>query len=132
MFEDMERSLAIPRQQWSKDPTTNPRCLSMDMVENDKEYTAIFNVPGVNKKDVNISVEGQRLLVSVDNEDEHKGVEGKGDTKVHWRERHVGHVSRTIQLPNNVDMNSIEANQNNGVLKIHFTKKNKKRTITVN
>mmetsp|Transcript_15783 Transcript_15783/g.19574 ORF Transcript_15783/g.19574 Transcript_15783/m.19574 type:complete len:147 (-) Transcript_15783:201-641(-) len=135
IFDDMEKSLAMPRQRWSKDPTTDPKCLAMDMIENDKEYTAIFDVPGVNKKDVHISVEGQRLSVSVDHKDEHKGEKGKDDTKVHWRERHVGHISRTMQLPNNVDMNSIQANQDNGVLKIHFTKKaadSNVRKITVN
>mmetsp|Transcript_14539 Transcript_14539/g.16495 ORF Transcript_14539/g.16495 Transcript_14539/m.16495 type:complete len:142 (-) Transcript_14539:1283-1708(-) len=119
----------------SRDPTADPKCLKMDMVENDKEYTAVFDVPGVKKEDVHVNVEGHRLSVSVDYKDEHKGEEDEDGNKVHWRERHVGHVSRTIQLPNNVNMSTIEAKQNDGVLKIHFQKspdEDGSRRITVN
>lgn len=130
LFEDMDFPLATPRRQWKKSSNKYQRSLTMDMVENDKQYTALFNIPGANKQDVDVSVEGQRLSVSLERNDEHK--EGSNGLKVHWRERQVGTISRTIQLPNDVDMNSIEAKQDNGVLKIRFSKKNQKRKILVN
>jgi len=110
-------------------PKLKKRCnsarknLRMDMVENGEGYTAVYEVPGVSKEDVSIDLEGRKLTVVAKYKSEHSNSEDSDKATIHWQERTVGEISRTVRLPNNVDLSSIEAKQENGLLKLTMRKK---------
>mmetsp|Transcript_18458 Transcript_18458/g.30056 ORF Transcript_18458/g.30056 Transcript_18458/m.30056 type:complete len:139 (+) Transcript_18458:1321-1737(+) len=92
--------------------------MKLDMKETPKEFILKADVPGVPKKDVDVSVEEGILTISAHHEQEKNG----DDDKMHWSERSVGHVTRKVRLPDNVDVKKIQANQADGVLRISMPK----------
>mmetsp|Transcript_18573 Transcript_18573/g.22720 ORF Transcript_18573/g.22720 Transcript_18573/m.22720 type:complete len:196 (+) Transcript_18573:274-861(+) len=104
-----------------RDAFRDIQTLKMDMIENESSYTVTFDVPGVDKNNVDISIEDKNLTVSVDHKLERSSKDDK-EAKVHWRERTYGHVSRTFSLPKNADVNAVEAKQDDGVLTITIKK----------
>ncbi len=93
---------------------------SVDVSENDKEYVLKFEVPGIEKKDINIEVSNGMLTVSGEKKYE------KSDEKKHRIESFYGHFSRTFTLPENTSEQSIKAEQKNGVLQLHLKKTKEK------
>jgi len=91
----------------------------MDLVEKDNEYTLTCDVPGVEKENVNVKLDGKVLTVTVEKNEEKK----EEDEKFHWQERFYGKTSRSIRLSDDVDIAKISAkHENNGVLKVHIPK----------
>lgn len=92
--------------------------LPLDIKETDKAFNVMVDVPGVDKKDINISVRDNQLLVSA----ERSGMQKEENENVRRVERYYGHVSRTLNLPRSVDENQIEAEYKDGVLHITIPK----------
>ncbi len=81
---------------------------SMDGIVIDAE------VPGVDPKDVDVSVQGDELTLRGK-----VGVqESRKDETYHRRERPAGEFVRTLQLPFRADANRVKANYKNGVLRL--------------
>lgn len=76
-----------------------------------------FEIPGVNKSDINLSIQDNQLVLNVD-------VQPYGVSSDIFliRERYVGNISRSVQLPQNVDKASISARYIDGVLAVRFNK----------
>ena len=85
-----------------------------DVEETDDAYVVEMELPGVDKKDVNIELSGRRLTVT----GERKEKEGKGT--VRRRTRMVGRFRYEILLPGSVDDQSVDAQLNDGVLTIRI------------
>ena len=81
------------------------------MNENKKEYYLNMDLPGVEKKDVNVRLENNHVIVSG---------ERKNDTADN--EHAYGKFERIFKVPSNVNINKINANLKNGVLNIAFPK----------
>ena len=81
------------------------------MNENKKEYYLNMDLPGVQKKDVNVRLENNHVIVSG---------ERKNDTTNN--EHAYGKFERIFKVPSNVNINKINANLKNGVLNIAFPK----------
>jgi HSP20 family protein len=90
----------------------------MDVSETDDQYQINLEIPGMNKEDINISMEKGLLTISGEREME-KESEGK---KYHRVERRYGKFSRSLQLPDNVDADSVKANYKDGILTISVAK----------
>ena len=91
---------------------------NIDIIEKDKEYQVDIEVPGVNEKDVTLTLSGDTLTVRGEKklEEEDKGV------NYHRIERSYGAFQRAITLPQNADPSKIEAIFKNGVLTVHIGK----------
>ncbi|PPQ80152.1 hypothetical protein CVT26_011786 [Gymnopilus dilepis] len=92
----------------------------MDLHE-DKEkniVTASFEFPGVNKDDIQINVQNGRLTVSA----ETKQSSDRDENGYAVRERRFGKFSRTLQLPQGIKDEEIQASMENGVLTVTFPK----------
>lgn len=74
----------------------------------------LADMPGVKREELEISVDGNRLLVSGRREAEQRGK----DENVHTYERQFGQFSRTFTLPDNVDHDHITSELRDGVLTI--------------
>ena len=86
--------------------------------ETDEAYHIEVELPGVKKKDVDISVDGNVLTISGERNvrDEVK------DEDYHKVESRYGLFSRSFTLPEKVDISNIEAEFVNGVLEIAIPK----------
>ena len=92
---------------------------SVDVIENEKEFILITDLPGFDKKNVNIEIEENRALSITANS---KINEESNDEFYRIRERNDGSYHRKFDLPENVVINKIDAQFNNGSLVIKLPK----------
>lgn len=92
--------------------------LAGEVEETDKEIVVRVEVPGMEKEDCRITIEGNTLYLSGEKRFERE----TQDSTYHVMERAYGAFQRTIPLPRNVDTDKAEANYKNGVLSIHLPK----------
>src|SRR6202162_2635215 len=93
---------------------------SIEISETDKAIEISVEMPGLERKDVEISIEDDLLTIRGE-----KKIEGeqKDDKKnVHLAERSYGVLYWVLQLPAGVDPSSIKATMSNGVLKLTIPK----------
>ena len=104
---------------------------SMDVVENEDAFLVSVDLPGVDQKDIDVSVADNVLTVKGEkkNKEEEKDKQGK----VYRRECWEGSFQRTLSLPQGVDADKIDATMNDGVLSISLPKREdaKPRQISV-
>ncbi len=91
---------------------------ALDLIDSEAEITIKVDVPGMNPKDVNVSVTGNTLKITgkKDTSKEEKG------ENYYVSERHGGSFQRMINLPDDLDSEKINAVQTNGVLTIKIPK----------
>lgn len=86
--------------------------------ENEKAYIISIDMPGVEKKDINLEVAGNRIMVSGERKDERKTKETSA--------RSYSSYQQSFSLPDDADLSKIQALSENGVLKITVPKTGKK------
>lgn len=92
----------------------------MDVKEDDKAFTVHADMPGVNKEDIHVSIDGH--TVSIVAEVKKTGEQKEGE-RVIKRERYYGKVSRSFSLGQELDENAASARFENGVLELVLPKK---------
>ena len=98
---------------------------AMNVLENEKEYKLEVAAPGMCKDDfkVHLNKDGN-LIIEMEKKD--CGCKGKEDDKKECRylrkEFSYSKFSQTLLLPDNADKENIEAQVNNGVLKVVIPK----------
>jgi HSP20 family protein len=120
-----EESFDFPR--WPRmEPFSDP---SVDVAETDDQYVVKASLPGVKADDLDISVTGNTLTIKGQVEDE-KTI---SEEQYHLRERRYGSFARTVALPASVDVESIEATYEDGVLTLTApkTEEDKRKRITL-
>ncbi len=95
--------------------------MPLDVIENDDEFIVKADVAGIDPEDIEITYTDNNLSIKGEMIDEREEKEEEG--QYHLRERRYGTFSRTISMPGSVDVNNIQAETVNGVLKIHLPKK---------
>lgn len=108
----------------------NVSCTSwprIDIVENDESYSLKAELPGMDRKDVNIVVEKGVLRIEGEKKEEKKQENGK---YCHF-EREYGKFSRTFALPEGTDPSQIQAKMANGVLELTIAKAEKEKPKTI-
>lgn len=91
---------------------------AVDMYDNDKEIVVKAEVPGMDRKDINISVTDNTLTIKgeIKKEDEVK------EEDYYYAERSYGGFKRMLELPEKVDDSKIKAKIKDGILEIHLPK----------
>ena len=102
------------------DGLPTPSQIKVDVTESDRAYTVQAEVPGVNKEDIHVSVDGSVVTLSAEIKQE--DVQTKDD-KTLRSERYFGAVSRSFQLPQDIDQSESRARYENGVLTLTLPKK---------
>ena len=94
--------------------------IKMDVKEADGKYLVNAEIPGVNKDDIQVNVDGNRVSISAEIKREKEEKEGE---RVIRSERSYGKTSRSFTLANEVDAAQVQAKYNNGVLELILPKK---------
>jgi HSP20 family protein len=91
---------------------------SVDIKESDKDFTIYAELPGVDEKDVEISVTNDSVTIKGEKKEE------KEDKRknYYYLERSYGSFNRTIPLTAETDANKAQASFKNGVLNIIIPK----------
>jgi len=91
---------------------------SVDISEDDKAFTLVADIPGVDPKDIEISMEKGVLTIKGERSSENVE-EGKNFRRV---ERQSGQFYRRFTLPDSADADNIEAKSEHGVVTITIPK----------
>ena len=90
----------------------------VNVIEQNDHYSLQMITPGLEKSDVNISIDKNVLTISADKKHER-------DQKFKVREFKYGVFKRSFRLPEKVDTSNISASLENGLLTLTLAKKNK-------
>jgi len=91
---------------------------AVDVVENPDSFEVLCDVPGIEIKDIEISISGSVLTLK----GERKHGRSKDNGSTYREEMREGRFQRTLQLPLTVDSEKVEAVLSNGVLKVVLPK----------
>ena len=97
-----------------------PAQIKVDVKESDKAFTVAAEVPGVAKEDIHVSIDGNVVTLRAEIKQQDSQSQ---DEKVLRTERYYGAVSRSFQLPQDIDQNQAKAKYDNGVLSLTLPKK---------
>ncbi len=89
---------------------------AMDVYFKDGKYVIEVALPGLEKKDIDIEVEGNRLTVSGKYAKEEKD----NDKRYHYRELRRGNFVRSMTFPEDIDPDKVVAAFDRGLLKIEI------------
>ncbi|MEM5773545.1 MAG: Hsp20/alpha crystallin family protein [Anaerolineaceae bacterium] len=91
---------------------------NIDVYETDREIRMDVELPGMDEKDIDISLRNNILTISGKRENE----ETEKEKSYYRHERSFGSFRRSIQLPEEVDDQRIEASYSKGILKVVLPK----------
>jgi HSP20 family protein len=92
--------------------------LAGEVEETERDIMVRLELPGMEKEDCGISIEGNVLRISGEKRFERETI----DSTYHVMERAYGAFQRSIPLPRNVDIDKAEASYKNGVLTVRLPK----------
>ena len=112
LFEDFTRGWAVPAT-FGTSEVLSPK---VNIAETDKGLEVTADLPGIDQKDIEISLSDDVLTLKA----EHKAEKEENDEKKHYHlvERSFGKFVRSFELPFEADTDKIEASFDKGVLKI--------------
>lgn len=91
---------------------------AFDISENEKEYTVTAELPGIDEKDLEVTIAGGMLSVKGEKKQEK---EEKGET-YHRIERSYGSFHRSFRIPDAVQEDKVDATYKDGILKLVIPK----------
>lgn len=109
LWSGFPKALAASRPGWQ------PR---FDVAETPTEFRVAAELPGIEDKDIEVSLEDGVLTI----QGERRAEELEDGTHLHRRESHRGRFSRSLRLPVEVDPEAVKAVYKNGVLQVTLPK----------
>ncbi|MEZ5703507.1 MAG: Hsp20/alpha crystallin family protein [Burkholderiaceae bacterium] len=97
-----------------------PAQIKVDVKETPVAYTVSAELPGVPKEDIHVTVEGNVVTLRAEVKQEDRQTEGE---KVLRSERYYGALTRSFQMPVDIDEGAAKAKFDNGVLQLTLPKK---------
>jgi HSP20 family protein len=94
---------------------------NLEVKEDENQYILHLDVPGMERKDLDISVVGNTLTVK----GERKTEEHKKEKGYFYSERQYGSFQRSVELPTEVESDKVAANYKDGVLELTLPKSEK-------
>ncbi len=101
---------------------------AVDVAETESEIIVNAEIPGIDPKDIDISIMGDKLTLKGEKKEEKEKI-GKCYHRV---ESSYGSFKRVIDLPVSVDVDKVTAKGKNGLLEITLPKKEESKTKKIN
>jgi HSP20 family protein len=134
------RNAVATRNPWNADPFFNlvnefftpenvGNDLDVDIYEKEDHYVLTAELPGVNKDDIKVNVEGDVLTLEAEKRSEFE----ENKEGLYHAERSYGKFTRSFRLNSQVEGDKIDASYQDGVLRLTLPKREevKGRSITV-
>lgn len=105
--------------------------LALDVHETENEYQIMADLPGLSAENIEVTLHEGVLNISGEVV---KNTVDEDKTRVHLQERFYGKFSRSLNLPQPINADAVEASFDKGVLKLILPKAEnaKPRTIKIN
>jgi HSP20 family protein len=100
---------------------------SVDIDEQDDKYLIKADLPGVEKKDIDVKLENGMLSIRGEKHTEKES----GNGKRHRTERFHGTFARSFTLPDSVDVEKVDASYKDGVLTLVIPKTEKAKPKSI-
>lgn len=102
---------------------------SLDVSETDKDIVVRAEIPGIDPKDIDISLTNDLLTIKGEKQQEKE----EKDENYHLVERSYGSFTRSVRIPGQVQNDKIGASYKNGILKVTLPKSEeaKKKEIKI-
>jgi len=91
---------------------------SLDVAETKNDIVVKVELPGMDQKDINITLSDGHLIIKGEKKQEKE----EKEENYHFIERSYGTFTRSVQLPKEVKHDKISASYKNGVLKVVLPK----------
>lgn len=91
---------------------------ALDLYNKNGSYFIEVALPGLDKKDVEVEIEGNCMAISGKYESEKE--EEQKDKRYHYRELRRGQFSRTVTFPEEIDPARVAATFDRGILKVEI------------
>ena len=91
----------------------------IDLARTPKEYKIVVEIPGVNPKDLHLTINNHVITISGEKKSDHETEENH----THTTECAYGSFERVLTLPDDADMETIQAEFEHGVLHITVHRK---------
>ena len=91
---------------------------AFDVSETEKEYVISGEIPGMDAKDIDISLSDRRLTVKGEKKEEKE----EKNENYHRVERHYGSFERSFRIPERVKTDELDATYKDGILKLTLPK----------
>ena len=89
--------------------------MPLDVVRHENDVTLRLDVPGMDREQIEVTVDRGMLTVSGKRQEERTE-----NDKFFVRERRMGTFTRRLRLPENLNADAVEASYDNGVLEVRI------------
>jgi HSP20 family protein len=122
IFDDFGRGWGTPSRGWFNRPALRESAWTVpavDVAEKDGAYEITAELPGIDEKNVDVSINNGVLTIRGEKSEE------KEDTRKNYRlsERVYGSFERSFTVPDDADADKIDASFKKGVLKVTLPKR---------
>lgn len=90
-----------------------------DIYDHDEKYVIAIDLPGIDRSNLEISIDNDRLLT--------KGTRSIGESSSTRKERPAGRFLRAFNVPSSVDQEQIQAEYKDGVLEVSVPKRKEQK-----
>lgn len=97
-----------------------PNQIKIDVHEDEQSYSVHAEIPGVDKENIHVTIDGSHVNISAEVRKENEVKEG---TVALRSERYYGKVSRSFVLEHEIDESRADAHYKDGVLQLTLPKK---------
>lgn len=113
LHRDMDKLFESSLPRWQRQKSASFPAINV-YTNKDEGILVMAELPGVNSRDLNISVTGDTLTITGSRLEE----EMPDTVQHHRQERGFGEFHRTFQLPYSVNKDNVEATMHNGILQV--------------
>ncbi|GAB7524602.1 Hsp20/alpha crystallin family protein [Paraburkholderia sp. 2C] len=117
---DLFHGLFRPMRSILSQEDTDVASMKIDVTESESAYAVKAELPGIDKKDIDVQIDGNRVSISAKVERNQEQKEGE---RVIRRERYSGSFSRAFSLASEIDDQAATAEYKDGVLSLSLPKK---------
>lgn len=118
LFDRFTSDLALPHMPWLRGGFF-PR---IDVSETEDALEITAELPGLTADNINVTMQGDQLMIAGEKKSEKVTNSGKGDETHHQIERSFGSFQRIMTLPFEIDADKVNSHFADGVLKLSLPK----------
>lgn len=119
-LEDFFRGFFVRPVEYGNGVASEAPEVRVDVKEDPDAYKVHAELPGINKEDIHVHIDGSVISISAERKQEKEIKDGE---RVLRTERYFGKISRSFQLGQEIDDTKASARFNDGVLELKLPKK---------